>query len=251
MAAVGVAGVVATPSEAAVIQLNAESGVLGSTFETVPFTGAIGGNIIRGTVDDGGGAPDVPGGAVATYSVNFPEAGEYDLYVRWAIPADDNFDSVFVSNGFGSTPLAADSADTTANGGWSLQNSLALGKTKLADMPTEGGTRAVASTFPADSLIWNNFSAVFEDNAVAGQSTNSDEDVPTFVVAAPGVLTYQIAHRESGFPIDAIAFAPTSERGTLTVDSGGNLVAVPEPTCLALLGLSGMALLGRKRRGGQ
>src|SRR5690348_14080501 len=79
-AALILASVLSFPAtvSAALVTVEAESGVLGTNF----LTGTSGGVIyISNTNNNSASTPGIPG-RVASYTVTFPTAGTYDLYAR-------------------------------------------------------------------------------------------------------------------------------------------------------------------------
>jgi RNA polymerase sigma factor (sigma-70 family) len=74
----------------------------------------------------------------------------------------------------------------------------------------------------------------------------------TVTAGAAGVAGYKTIVAEPDTPVAAEVSAPSSEAGPALPlsfpSSGGASAAVPEPSCLALLAVGGLALLSRRRR---
>jgi hypothetical protein len=181
---VGLAGV----TNAAIIGFQAESGTLGIDFDPPivdPDGLALGGQYITIETPGAGGAPNHEN-RVATYTVTFPEAGVYDLYVRLFVETAaenaageggyDN-DSMFYGNGFGTKPVA--SADD-----WIMCNNIS----------------------PQAQWAWINLSEYTGDT---GEGAISFE-----VPAGELTQTLQIGAREDGLRIDAFVFATATETPT-------------------------------------
>src|SRR5262249_19532025 len=103
------------PTHAASSKIEGESGTRGAQY-AIGNDGQV--TYIYPTTN---GAGSNPGSAarVVTYSVTFPAAGTYDLYVRaWVGPAGGSDDSFFGGNGFGTK-------SPTTNGDWLTFNGLA------------------------------------------------------------------------------------------------------------------------------
>src|SRR5262249_23468197 len=103
---------------AGIVVFEAESGTLGSNFTNGTESATQFISISTDTVNAGN-----PGNAnrVATYTVNFPEAGTYNLFGRMRVgPGGFNDDSMFYGNGFGAKSSATDTD-------WQLVNGLATG----------------------------------------------------------------------------------------------------------------------------
>ncbi len=138
---------------------------------------------------------DCPGSAakVASFTVSFPAAGTYNLYVRVRIGAggaDD--DSFFYGNGFGTK-------SPTEQGEWVMANNLW----------NVGFTDANAVVTASDSL-WGAGSVTTSGvwKWIQLSSGFFGEEGLQFAVPAAGPQTLQIGSRENGLEIDRIAFGP-------------------------------------------
>jgi lysophospholipase L1-like esterase len=191
----GIALTVATlamSAHASLIGFNAENGSsatttvtasLGSDFaspQSDPLR-CLGGGYI--TIKTSGGG-ESPGGGVrtATYTVNFPEAGTYDLYARVLVEVDGSDDSLFYGNGFGTKGVGIGSD-------WIHVN-------RIFDA---GGGKGIGS----GRYAWINLSKWIETEAGVNYS-----------VPSAGNYTFQIGGRENGLRIDALAFGASG--GTYT-----------------------------------
>jgi hypothetical protein len=140
-----------------------------------------------------------PGSAarVATYTVNFPVAGTYQLYARLLVgPGGVNDDSLFYANGFGNK-----SPTTTTD--WILVNNLAnVGFTSGTDVVTGGGSVGM------QVWKWINLSQFAPG--------------PTFTVNAGNLTqTFQIGAREDGLQMDKFVFGTAGYTFTVSdLDSG-------------------------------
>jgi len=168
------------------VTVQCESGVLGAEFLTGSDAAIQYISISTPLVN-----AEYPGNAnrVATFSVNLPAAGTYDLYARVRVGAagfDD--DSLFYGNGFGTK-------SPTMGSEWIRVNGLASGG-------FTGAAEVVAGEGTAGSQVWKwvNLS----------QYIGSGEAPLTFTVL-PGdlVQTFQIGAREDGLAIDRIVFGTT------------------------------------------
>ena len=173
-------------AQAASVTLEAEAGTLGSNF-TNGNSGGV--QFISSTTDlvDS----EWPGNAnrVATFTVNFPEAGAYDLYARVRVgPAGGgaNDDSMFYASSFGVK-------STTTAGDWIRMNSLLTGGFTAASDVVSGNGGAGIGVWK-----WLNLSEY---------SNGSSETPITFNVTVGNLTqTFQIGARENGFDIDKILF---------------------------------------------
>jgi hypothetical protein len=226
----GAFGWMAASADAGIVQFEAESGTLGDAWTITADAGALGGNVIKNTI----------AGTVTTanYSVGFTEAGTYDLYVRFVVSPNGSTDSFFLAPDFG---VAATVQENNLGFAGATPNSI-LNAVQLVSGDPAGSTWADVSV---GDVIWVNFTTNFEEND--GGSGNNFE-IGTFNVAAPGTLAYQIARREVGMAIDALAFVLSSEASLVRVGADGNLAVVPEPATFLLVGLAGLLPLGWRRR---
>lgn len=168
--------------------LEAENASLGTEFSTAD-AGEVSYITINQTY-----AENAPSAAdsIATFSVTFPEGGEYELFARVYVgPGGGNDDSLIFANSFGS-PTLGDSDQ------WSVANNL-----------------TIAGFADPDDLI-------LSIGEAAGQTWKwlrvaSFTSVGLFTVPDDQLTqTYQVAGREDGFLLDKLAF---TQRGvTFTVD---------------------------------
>ena len=191
--------------------IEAESGTVGSEF-TIGADGTI--NYIGITATVGGDNP-TNANRTASYSVTFPAAGTWELYVRLRVgPTADpapNDDSLYYGSAFGPRNAAAGGDWTTANNLWNI------GFTTPTDRVVGGGT-ATTGVYK-----WIKLSA----------HSDPEPGVAGFVVPA-GALTqiFQIAGRENGLFIDKWAFGLQGVFYTVNdLDNGlpGSTVPPPPP----------------------
>lgn len=194
-----------TCSKAALVTVEAESGMLGSSWAIRTNADVI---YITNTSNNTNGFPGTTT-RVATYTVTFPEPGTYDLYVRvrigtgWA--SDDSF---LYGNGFGiKTPSNATD--------WILCNNLwNVGFTNPTDIVTGAGTVQTTNTWK-----WINASEF-----------NGGEAPITFTVTEGNLTqTFQIGGREDGLDIDKFVFGTAQDAFTVQqLDFGSNMPPVIE-----------------------
>jgi len=210
-------------ADAAVLQFEAESASLTATpgWSIVANASALGGSVLQAN-----GATPFTGNTdpngMATYTVNFPEAGTYDLYARVVMAADGTQDSLFFGANFGANPSIQENnlgfAGGTPNG-------------TLNGLPLVPGQSAALwqDIAAAGDIVWFNLSANIREAVPGAVATN--EEVPTYTVAAPGNQTFRIGTRENNMAIDALAFALASQAGDVRVNLAGGLfvVAGPDP----------------------
>ena len=188
------------------ILFEAESGTLGAEFTTLEESGITYITILTN------GVAQFPESAarVATYTVNFPSAGTYDLYARIRVGsggADD--DSFFYGNGFGvKNPTQADD--------WQRMNNLyAVGFTVENQYVTGGGS--------AQSNVWKWINL----------SEFTGDETPVVFTVEEGSLTntFQIGAREDGLDFDKFAFAPSDLFYTVkNLDNGeAGVPEIPDP----------------------
>jgi endo-1,4-beta-xylanase len=189
------------------IVIEAESGTLGSQFVTAS-DGATQYITIQPT--GAGGSPGTVD-RVASYTVTFPSAGVYELYMRVRVgPATFSDDSLFYANGLGVKGVAVD-AD------WILANGLAgaVGFTQPTDKVVGGGI--------AQSQVWKWVKLSAFDG---GEPPVAGFTVP----AANLVQTFQIGGREDGLWIDKLAFGRQGVFYTVfDLDNGLPGTTVPPP----------------------
>ena len=185
----------ALTARAASVTFEAESGALGADFAVSNSSSPI---FITITSNS---SANNPGSAarVASYSVNFPAPGTYQLYARVLVgPGGFNDDSLFYANGFGiKSPI------TTTD--WILVNNLAnVGFTLDTDTVTGGGSAG------AQVWKWLNLSQFAPG--------------PTFTVTAGNLTqTFQIGAREDGLAIDKFVFGTAGYTFTVSdLDSGAS-----------------------------
>jgi len=211
----GVLLVWATASVAAELAtIEAESGVLGAEWAVSNSSSPA---YLTITIT---GAGNNPGSAarVATYTVNFPEAGLYQLYARVRTGIDTfNDDSLFYATSFGSK-------SATLNSDWVLVNGLAgVGFSNNADVVTGGGTLG------SGMWKWINLS---QFTSQAG-----------FTVGAGNLTqTFQIGARENGLDLDKFVFGPAGVSLAVSNLDSGNLPVVSNPPTNVFVGPDGLAL---------
>jgi endo-1,4-beta-xylanase len=193
------------------IVLEAESAARGSAFnlltaDTVQYI------TINATV--GGGNPTSET-RVATFAVDFPAAGTYELYARLRVGAATfNDDSFYYANGFGVQPV---SADGSADGNWVLANQLAA---------------PVGYTLPSDKVVGGGLAAAGVWKWVKLSAFDGGEPPVAGFVVPGGALTqtFQIAGREDGLDIEKLAFGLQGVYFTVNdLDNGLPGTTVPPP----------------------
>jgi glucuronoarabinoxylan endo-1,4-beta-xylanase len=196
---IGLAIVFAVASaSAALVKLEAESGVLGADYAITNF----GGVTFIAIRSNGTNAFPASAARVASFTVNFPTNGTYDLYARVRVgPGSFNDDSFFHANGFGSK-------NPTLDTDWIFFNNLSTGGfTNPTDVVTGNGS--------AGNNVWKwiNFSEF---------SNGAGETPIQFVVPSNSLTqTFQIGAREDGFDVDAIVFGSANLDFTVTnLDAG-------------------------------
>ncbi len=175
---------------AAFVGFEAESGALGSDWTV---NDAVNPAYITTTVD--AITPDRPGSAsrVATYTLNFPEAGTYHLYAHVRVgPSAPEDDSMLVASGFG-TKSPTNASD------WIVVNQLvSAGFTRSTDIVTAGGGAA-------GNQVWKWI--------VLSQPFRVEEGSLAQI--------YQIGSREDGFDIDKFVFGSADYSFTVSnLDNG-------------------------------
>lgn len=162
--------------------VEAETGAVGADFNVVDEDGL---QYIAINATVGGGNPSTIE-RTASYTVEFPAAGTYNLYARMRVgPQGFNDDSFFYSNGFGEKD-PADDAD------WILTNNLAnSGYVSTSDSP-------VMNTGGATSNVWKWLQLSIFDGGEA----------PVVFTVPEGELiqTFSIGGREDGLSFDKFAF---------------------------------------------
>ena len=199
---------------AALVTFEAESGGLGAEWAVSNSTSPA---YLTITLT---GAGNNPGSAarVATYTVNFPEPGLYQLYARVRTGVDTfNDDSLFYATSFGSK-------SPTLNSDWMLVNGLAgVGFSNNADVVTGGGTLG------SGMWKWINLS---QFTSHAG-----------FTVAAGNLTqTFQIGARENGLDLDKFGFGTAGVSLAVSNLDSGTLPAVSNPPTNVFVGPEGLAL---------
>ncbi len=178
--------------QAASVSIETEDGALGGDWNVIDSASPAYISISTDLINSGN-----PGSAarVASYSVTFPEAGDYDLYARLYVGAGAyNDDSFFYANGFGTKSPSTDSD-------WQMINGLAgsIGFSGDADIVTaEAGTVGSGAW---KWLKWETSFAVGEENLTR---------------------TFQIGAREDGLNIDKLVFGTAGYLFTVAeLDAGG------------------------------
>jgi endo-1,4-beta-xylanase len=111
---------IASLAQSAPVVVEAESGALGSSLTT-----ATAGGVTYITTTENSAATPTPS-RTATYTVSFPAAGTYDLYVRILVgPNPGNDDSFYIANGF-DTSTNWSAAYNTSSGGHTNPNDTVL-----------------------------------------------------------------------------------------------------------------------------
>jgi hypothetical protein len=208
-------------ADAAVLQVEAESASLTGTsgWSVVANASASGGSVLQAngtTAFTGNTNPD----GMATYTINFSQAGTYDLYARFVMAADGGTDSLFFGANFGANPSIQENNLGFVGG----TPNATLNGLPLVTGQTASLWQNIAA---AGTIVWVNLSANIREAVPAAAANN--EEVPTFTVAAPGNQTFRIGTRENGMAVDSLAFALTSEAGDVRVNAGGSLYVIGDP----------------------
>jgi GH35 family endo-1,4-beta-xylanase len=155
-----------------------------------------------------------PGNAerVLSYDVTFPEAGEYELYLRFRVgPGGGNDDSVFYASSFGIK-------DPALGADWVTVNGLSSIGYTLADQIVAGGIGLPLGS----GFRWVNLSEY-----------NGGEEPLRFSVTADALTqTLQLGVREDGFDIDQLALVRSDVSITVAeIDAGlpGNILPPAPP----------------------
>jgi glucuronoarabinoxylan endo-1,4-beta-xylanase len=169
--------------QAAITKFEAESGVLGADYSITNNGGVTWIKILSN------GTNESPGNdaRVATFTVNFPAAGTYDLFARVRVGSGGaNDDSFFCANGFGSKS-SVNAAD------WIRYNNLNVGGFTNSDDQVSGTGSVGIGVWK-----WINLSEFVNGSSEPGL---------TYTVTNGGLTqTFQIGAREDGFEVDALAF---------------------------------------------
>ncbi|MFW6363682.1 MAG: endo-1,4-beta-xylanase [Spirochaeta sp.] len=171
------------------IIVEAESGEVGSEFEILTDQeNEVEYISISTDYNETSGAAGYPGRRrMVTYTVTFPQAGTYDLYVRLRVgPADYDDDSFFIGNGFGEFYHAQEND-------WLVMNGFAAGGF------SEPGELVQGSGVEGNGVWkWLNISKNVYQSAPPIQFTVEPDNLE---------VTFQIGGRENGLDIDKFAFA--------------------------------------------
>jgi GH35 family endo-1,4-beta-xylanase len=198
------------PAEHPPLIIEAESGALGAQFLTL-----VEGDVTAVTISPSETSAASPANLerVLTYQVEFPAAGEYELYVRFRVgPGGGSDDSFFYGNGAGQKDPLNEAEWITANGlssaGYSGPEQIVGGNFGL---PLDGGYR------------WLNLS----------EYTLGGEAPQRFSVAEGELVqTLQLGAREDGLVIDKLALVASDVSQTVAeLDAGlpGNILPPPPP----------------------
>ena len=183
------------------ILVEAESTTIGPAYSVGTLDGATYVTIVN---DSPGFGPPATAEGALTYSVTFPEAGNYDLYARFRVgPAGGSDDSFFIGNGFG------DKVGTTQ---WVLVNQVdGGGYSQPADTVRNGG--------PATTNVFK----WFRLTGFAGPATWT-------VPAGNLTQTFSAGGRETGNFIDKFAFGRQGAWYTVNnLDTGSAATGTPPP----------------------
>ncbi len=203
-----IVGMLAGVGQAALIGWEAEDGssfsgtvsaTLGADFDPARSdAGALGSAYI--TTETDGLSSTTPGSDARTvsYTIDFVEAGTYDLYARLYIAEGSADDSMFYARAFGD-------ADPTHDGG-----------TGYIGWCTVNG---IADDYAAGRYHWINLSTY---HSPFGESPSS------FTVSSAGTLRWELGAREDGLWIDALAFGTSGETFT-NAQLNTAVTGVPEP----------------------
>ncbi len=197
------------------VTMQAESGALGSDWAVSNSSSPA----FITITSIGGGSNPSNSTRVATYTVNFPAAGLYQLYARLRVGPDTfNDDSMFYAASFGSK-------SPTLNSDWVLANGLgSVGFSNSVDVVTGGGTLG------SGMWKWINLSQFTSQsgfNVTAGNLTQ----------------TVQIGARENGLDLDKFVFGVSSNTFTVTdLDNGTGGTPPPSPSTNTFNGPDGIAL---------
>lgn len=202
-----IVGMFAGVGQAALIGWEAEDGssfsgtvsaTPGADFDpALSDAGALGGACITSETDGGGGSPGTDARTVS-YSINFVEAGTYDLYARLLVVNGNADDSLFYAREFGD-------ADPTHDGG-----------TGYISWCTVNG---IDDDYAAGEYHWINLSTYYSPY---GESPSS------FTVSRAGTLSWELGAREDGLWIDALAFGTSGETFT-DAQLNTAVTGIPEP----------------------
>jgi endo-1,4-beta-xylanase len=160
------------------VVVQAQSGNLGVDWEPIEEDGI---TYITSATDFISGTHPGSADKIASYEITFPEAGTYDLYLRFRVgPGADNDDSFFLANGFGEK-------SPTTDADWLVQNNLhEIGHTADNELVTGGGG--------ARTEVWKWLNI-------------SERAELSFTVEADNLTRIlQIGGREDGFDIDRVVF---------------------------------------------
>jgi uncharacterized repeat protein (TIGR03803 family) len=198
----------------ALVTFEAESGVLGAEWAVSNSSSPA---YLTITIT---GAGNNPGSAarVATYTVNFPDPGVYQLYARVRVGLDPfNDDSLFYATSFGSK-------SATLNSDWMLVNGLGgVGFSNNADIVTGGGVLG------SGMWKWINLS---QFTSQAG-----------FTVSAGNLTqTFQIGARENGLDLDKFVFGASGISLAVSNLDSGTLPVISNPNTNVFVGPDGLAL---------
>jgi endo-1,4-beta-xylanase len=190
---------IATFAQTEPVIIEAESGTFGANLTTGAVDGA---TYVTTTLND----TAVPtAGRIASYTVTFPGAGNYELYARYRVGAEGaNDDSWYFGQGFG-TKVPGNGAD------WALQNETNTGFTAAGATVHNGGTTPLL---------------VFKWVKVTGSQG------PAAWVVPDGALTqtFQWASREDGMFMDKLAFGRAGVCYTVAnLDAGANATGTCPP----------------------
>jgi len=190
---------IATYAQTEPVIIEAESGTLGANLTTGTLDGT---NYVTTTLN---GTTPPTAGRIATYTVVFPAAGNYELYAHYRVGVDAaNDDSWYFGQGFGEK--------VPENGGqWALQNEAGTGFTNPTATVLNGGT--------GGNLV---FKWV--------KLTGSQGPAAWTVSAGALTQTFQWGSREDGMFMDKLAFGRAGVCYTVAnLDAGASATGTCPP----------------------